>query len=95
MLFTTLTFSQMGHVMAIRSERDSLFRLGLFSNTWLLAAVIATIFAQLAVVYIPFLQRIFKTMPLSFSDVLIALGASMVLWGSVEVEKWFSRRREL
>lgn len=41
-LFTTLAFSQMGHVLAIRSERDSFFRTGLFSNKWLLGAVAGT-----------------------------------------------------
>ena len=41
MVFTTLTISQMAHVMAIRSERNSLFRIGFLSNKPLLGAVIA------------------------------------------------------
>lgn len=92
MVFTTMAFSQMGHVLAIRSERESLFTIGILSNKWLFVAVIATVFAQLAVVYAPFLQSIFKTMPLTGGDVMIALAAGLVLFSSVEIEKMFSRR---
>jgi Ca2+-transporting ATPase len=49
-LFTTLTFSQMAHVMAIRSEHQSLFHLGLFSNKPLLVAAALTFILQLALV---------------------------------------------
>ncbi len=56
MVFTTLTLSQMAHVMAIRSERLSLFRIGLLSNKPLLGAVILTGILQLGLVYVPFLQ---------------------------------------
>jgi Ca2+-transporting ATPase len=45
-LFTTLTLAQMAHVLAIRSERVSLFRIGLFSNKPLLAAVSLTVLLQ-------------------------------------------------
>ena len=47
MVFTVLTLSQMGNVLAIRSERELLFRQGLFSNLPLLGAVIFTCGLQL------------------------------------------------
>ncbi|MBM3190225.1 MAG: cation-translocating P-type ATPase, partial [Chloroflexi bacterium] len=64
-VFTTLGLSQMGNALAVRSDRESLFRLGLLSNKPLLGAVVLTILLQLAVIYVPFLQHIFETAPLS------------------------------
>jgi Ca2+-transporting ATPase len=57
MLFTTLTFSQMAHVLAIRSERNSLFQIGLRSNIPLLVSVIFTVALQIGLIYLPFLQE--------------------------------------
>jgi len=92
MVFTTLTLSQMGHALAIRSGRDSLFRIGLLSNKPLLGAVLLTFVLQLAVVYVPFLQGLFKTVALPSTDLLISLVLSTgVFWG-VELEKWLLRR---
>lgn len=92
MLFTTLAFSQMGHVLAIRSERDSLFHMGLLSNKWLFCTVLTTLLLQMAVVYLPFLQEIFKTVPLSLLDLILAFILSGIVLGGVEVEKWILRR---
>ncbi len=93
MLFTTLALSQMGHVLAIRSERDSLFRIGVRSNTTLLAAVTLTLVLQMAVIYLPFLQQAFRTVALPAGDLAVCLGLSTVVFWSVELEKWLLRRR--
>jgi Ca2+-transporting ATPase len=91
MLFTTLTLSQMGHALAVRST-DSLFRIGLLSNPALVGAVSLTFVLQMAVVYIPFLQGLFKTTALSAEQLLASLAlATVVFWG-VELEKWVLRR---
>ncbi len=87
MVFTILTLAQMGNVMAIRSERDSLFRLGLFSNKPLLGAVVLTVMLQLAVVYVPFLQTLFATTALSLRDLSISFGMSLLVFLGVEIEK--------
>jgi Ca2+-transporting ATPase len=93
MLFTILTLSQMGNALAIRSERYSLFQIGLLSNKPLLAAVILTLVLQLTVIYVPFMEELFQTTALSGGDLLICLGlSSLVFWG-VELEKWWFRRR--
>jgi Ca2+-transporting ATPase len=92
MVFFTLTLSQLSHVLAIRSERDSLFIIGLLSNKPLLGAVIATIILQLAVVYVPFLQGIFMTMGLSAGDLALSMALSTVVFSGVELEKWLIRR---
>jgi Ca2+-transporting ATPase len=92
MAFTTLTLAQMGNVLAIRSGRDSLFKQGLFTNLPLLGSVVLTIILQLMVIYLPFMQNIFETDPLTFSQLGICLLASLALFLAVEVEKWLVRR---
>jgi Ca2+-transporting ATPase len=93
MLFTTLTLSQMGHALAVRS-RASLFKVGLLSNRALLGAVLFTFALQMAVVYVPFLQGLFKTQALSAGELLLSLVLSTVVFWGVEVEKWLMRRGE-
>ena len=93
MAFTVLTFTQMGHVMAIRSERDSLFTLGLKSNLPLLGAVLLTLVLQLCTLYLPLANRIFKTEPLTGQELLVCAGVSSVVFFAVEVEKWVRRKK--
>jgi Ca2+-transporting ATPase len=92
MVFTTLTLSEMGYVMAIRSSRDSLFSIGIFSNRALVGAVILTTILQVAVVYVPFLQSTFKTMSLPLRDLGIAMLLSTSLFFVVELQKRLIRR---
>ena len=84
----------MAHVLAIRSERDSLLRLGLLSNKPLLGAVALTFALQVAVVSFPLLQGIFTTVRLSLVDLGICLIASSLIFWVVELEKWQGRRRD-
>jgi P-type Ca2+ transporter type 2C len=92
MAFTVITLSQLGHVMAIRSEKESLFSMGILTNKPLIAAVIATFALQMATIYVPVFNRIFKTQPLSMSELLICLALSSIVFIGVEVEKWFVRK---
>ena len=92
MVFTTLTLSQMANVMAIRSERRALFEIGLRSNLPLLGAVGLTVVLQLALVYLPLLQSIFKTVALPAPDLALALVVSSIIFWAVELEKWVHRR---
>ena len=94
-LFTTLTFCQMAHVMAIRSEHHSLFRIGFLSNKPLLGAVALTVVLQLALVYVPVLQSFFSTKALPASDLAVTILVSLVVFVAVEIEKWLSRRAGL
>lgn len=93
MVFTVLCLSQMGHVLAIRSEKESLFSLGLFSNRPLLGAFALTFALQMATVYAPFLNPIFKTRPLTLYELTITLALSFVVFFAVEVEKLFKRKK--
>jgi Ca2+-transporting ATPase len=94
-VFTTLTFSQMFLVLAIRSERDSIFKTGLLSNSINLGAVLLTFALQLAVIYLPFVQNIFRTVPLSLPQLALCLGVSSISLWAVEIQKWLARRRSL
>ncbi len=93
MVFTTLCLSQMGNALAIRSDRYSLLAIGLFSNPALVGAVLLTFVLQMAVVYVPFLQNIFKTVALSPLELAICLGASALVFVAVEGVKWIQRQR--
>ena len=92
MVFTVLTLSQLGHVLAIRSEVDSLFTQGVFSNRPLIGAVLLTFGLQLATIYVPWLNPIFKTEALTFEELVFCLAMSSLVFFAVEVEKWFIRR---
>jgi Ca2+-transporting ATPase len=92
MVFTVLTLSQMGHVLAVRSEHDSLFRQGLLSNRPLLGAVALTFALQAVTVYVPVLNPIFHTVPLSASELALCLALSSVVFFAVEAEKALVRR---
>jgi Ca2+-transporting ATPase len=91
--FTTLTLAQMGNALATRSDRDTLWQIGLFSNRTMLGSVILTFLLQLAVIYLPFMNRAFSTTPLGLRDLLISLAFSVVVFIAVETFKWLRQRR--
>ena len=93
MVFTTLTLSQLGHVMAIRSGDESLFSVGLLSNKPLLGAVAFTFVLQLVAIYAPFFQGFLETEALPLADLAIAVALSTIIFWAVEVEKWLARRK--
>lgn len=92
MVFTVLSLTQLGHVMAIRSDHEFLFNKGLFSNVPLLGAVLLTCGLQLLVIYLPLANEIFKTQPLSIRELMICVGASALLFHAVELEKWVKHK---
>jgi len=92
MVFTVLTLSQLGHVLAIRSERDSLFTQGVWSNRPLTVALLLTFALQLATIYVPWFNPIFRTEPLTFDELAFCLAMSAVVFIGVEIEKWMIRR---
>lgn len=87
MVFTVLSLAQLGHVFAIRSDRDFIFRIGIFSNVPLVFAVFFTFLLQLAVIYLPFANQVFKTQPLTLNELLLCIAASALVFVAVELEK--------
>lgn len=93
-VFTVLCFGQLWHVLAIRSETRSLFSIGIFSNRPLILAVLATVALQLAVIYIPYLNKFLHTQPLTAVELLLAIGVSALVFVAVEIEKAVKRSRQ-
>jgi Ca2+-transporting ATPase len=92
MAFTTLVFFQLFNTFNCRFERHSAFH-RLLANRWLWFAVAASVALQVAVVHVPFLQRPFRTVPLTLGDwFLCVAAASSVVW-IVELEKLLLRPR--
>jgi Ca2+-transporting ATPase len=93
-IFTTLTLAQMGNVMALRADHESVFQIGFFSNKYMSAAVLLTVALQILVIYAPFMQNLFGTVALSGLELAACFAMSIVLFIFVELMKWIRRRRE-
>jgi magnesium-transporting ATPase (P-type) len=90
--FTTLVLYQLFNALNARFEDRSAFR-RLLANRWLWLALLLSVGLQVAVVHAPFLQRAFRTAPLSPGDWLVCVAvASSVLW-VIELKKLLTRRR--
>ncbi len=94
MVFTTLCLAQMGNALATRSDRLTLWQLGIGTNPALLGAIALTILLQIAVIYVPFLQNIFGTVALTAPQFLLSLALSTVVLIAVELAKWIRQLRE-
>jgi P-type Ca2+ transporter type 2C len=92
MAVTTMVFFQFFQAVNSRSEIQSIFRLSPFSNPFLIYALLASTFAQLAVVYAPPLQWVFRTVPLTVLEWLLVLGVSLSVILVVEIDKGLRRR---
>ncbi|MDI6716464.1 MAG: HAD-IC family P-type ATPase [Actinomycetota bacterium] len=87
MALTTVVFAQFFHVFNSRSERISVFRQNPAENRFLFFSMIAAFTAQMALLYLPFMQTVFRTIALNINDLLITVAiASAVLVGS-EIDK--------
>ena len=91
-VFTVLCFSQLWHVMAIRSETRSLFKIGLLTNKPLIFSVLFTVLLQMAIIYLPFFSKFFHTVPLTATEMLAAFGISSLTFVAVEIEKGVKRK---
>jgi len=92
MVFSVLSFLQLGHVMGVRSERVSLFRQGVFSNRLMIISILLTLTLQLMVIYVPFMNVAFKTQALSINELGLCLMLALVLFHALEFEKWVKAR---
>ena len=95
MVFSVLCFSQIWHVMAIRSSYASTFKIGFFSNKAMVVAISIAVILQLLIIYIPFFNRTFQTNPLSTFELLLTVLVSSTVFWMVEAEKFIKRRNEI
>ena len=93
-VFTTLCFVQLGNALSVRSVYHSLFSAGLFTNLRIWGAIVLTVILQLAIVYVPFLHAIFKTIYLDgqVMGVILLLTFGSIL--SLELQKYLLKRNQ-
>ena len=94
MSFVTLALAELPIAYTSRSERYALFRLGVFSNRWMQAAVGLSIALTIAVLYIPFFNQPFNTVPLTLEQWAIMLPLILIPATVAEISKFFVRRSE-
>ena len=75
----TLIMSQLIHVFECRSEKHSIFEINIFTNLYLVGAVVISILMLLAIVYIPFMQVVFHTVALNLGQWLIVIFYSGII----------------
>lgn len=80
MALATLVMSQLFHVFECRSERHSIFEIKLFSNPYLVLAVLSSVIMLLSIIYVPFLRQIFHTTALGINNWLLVLFCSSVIF---------------
>ncbi|MCC7467205.1 MAG: cation-translocating P-type ATPase, partial [Saprospiraceae bacterium] len=88
MVFTVLSVAQLGHVLAVRSDRTFLYKQGFFTNLPLLISVLLTFGLQLLVIYFHFMNKALKTKPLSLKELGISILMAVIVFHAVELEKW-------
>jgi Ca2+-transporting ATPase len=93
MVFATLTFGQIGHVLSIHAARGWGLGAALWSNSWLLLAVVPVPLLLLAALYTSFGNAMLRVMPLSPSDLAFAALSGVVVFVAAEAEKFIRRRR--
>lgn len=93
--FTVLALGQLFHVVSIHAgEHKSVFRSGFSKNRFMLYALLITIVLQLLVIYLPFLQQTFETIPLSPLELLFTVAMASVIMWAIELEKLIRNRRQ-
>jgi Ca2+-transporting ATPase len=93
MAFATLSISELLRAYTSRSERYSLWAIGVFTNKWMQLAVLTSLAILLAIIYLPPLQPVFSTSFLTASDWLIMLPLILVPSIAAEINKWVLRKR--
>lgn len=91
--FALLVIIQMVNAFNSRSEKNSIFTIGIFSNLFLLGAIVISVITTIAIVEIPFLQEYLHTTSLNVSDWSIILGASLIVLVVEETRKLIVRQK--
>jgi magnesium-transporting ATPase (P-type) len=94
MTFAGITACQIGTAFAARTNRASLFEIGVFSNRLLLWEILFELAFAAAVIYLQPLQALFDTNALGLHELAILAVFPFVVWGTGELRRWALRRRE-
>lgn len=93
MMLAGVVFSQVGMVMNNRTDRESVFKRKIFSNKYINIGLVVEILILVAVMYVPFLNGIFNTAPISAVEWLYLIVIPFIVFGVEELRKKFLRRR--
>jgi len=94
-VFTTLCFVQLGNALSVRSVYDSMFSSSIFANRGMWGAIVLTVILQILIVYVPFLQTIFKTTSLDWHVMGIILLVTLGCVLCIEFVKYLNKRKYL
>ena len=91
--FVTLAMFQVFNALNVRSRSQSVFKLGLLSNKYLNIAIPASILLLVGTIYLPFMQRIMQTVPLSAAEWGLIVPIASTIFFIEEVRKYLSSRK--
>jgi Ca2+-transporting ATPase len=87
-----VVFVEMFYLLACRSFTQSMFRVGVFSNLWVIGGVVLMVLLQLFFTYVPFINPVMRSEPLTAAQWAPIVGFSLLVYVIVEVEKWLRRQ---
>ena len=91
MAFLTANFVEIFHAICMRSQRGSIFKLKT-TNWWLIGSFVLSVVLTIAVLYIPFFTELFKFTQISFKELAIAFGLSVLVIPIIEIQKLIQRK---
>ena len=91
--FATLVFSELFRAYTSRSERYPILKVGVFSNKWMNWAVLGSSVLMLLVMYVPFLQEIFNTVSLGWTEWRLIIPLFLVPSVAAEITKYIISAR--
>lgn len=89
---TFIIFFQIFYLITCRSLKDSVIKIGLFSNGFVFLGIGAILLLHTLFLYTPFMQKVFGTTSLEVEDVLTSLITGSIIFVIISIEKWFIRR---
>jgi len=91
MTLTGIVMAQIGNAFACKTSKESVFKVGFFSNKLLVISIFVMVVLQAAIVYVPFLNKAFQTAPISLKDWLVLAAFIPVLFLADELRKLIIR----
>jgi len=94
MTFLSMVMAQIGTAFAARTDRASLWSVGVFSNRWLLAGIALELALAAAIIYLPPLQDLLSTAALPPNLLLVTVPFPFIVWGADEIRRYLLRRTD-
>ena len=92
---TTVILFQIFYLLNCRSLRDSILAIGLWSNPWIFVGIAVVLVLQIGFIYLPFMNTVFGSAPLSLVSWLEALAAAVLILPIIGMEKWWRKRHAM